>query len=155
MKKALAESLGTDFHASFWMLAGAAEANLKYGSLLCRRKGDQGYSWCVAFAGDNSPAIQTVDHLRVNSDNDNGHNIFTENPIGAFLKLNDGVWKKVDVVWQYETNGNDPVVNVYTNGVTDSTNMSLSKFWEIAKDRKAWCAPVRGVCLVSGCLNAP
>ena len=27
---------------------------------------------------------------------------------------------------------------------TDSTDMSLSKFWEIVKDRKAWCAVVHG-----------
>ena len=127
-QKAVADTLGTDFHASFWMMSKAGtdyQNKLRWGNIIGRRKGDNGYSWGFGFAGDDN-GDRSIDNMRVHSDNTQGNMMCTSHKLGSSLKL-DGVWNKVDLVWKYATNGNVPVVNIYTNGVLDEVMTKQGK----------------------------
>ncbi len=110
VKKTLAESLGTDFHASFWMSVASTESMWKWSNLIGRRKGDNGTSWGFAFHHDDKNADQKK-FMRIFSGSTTIYT--TTKPIAP--QLRDGTWKKVDVVWRLDES--QQYADVYTNGV--------------------------------------
>ena len=120
-KRAAADSLGTDFHASFWM---RAQGQVSWSYLLGRRKGDYGTSWGVQFHEGNPPSkvrIFSGGNPKTNQDAyAAGECAITDANVGTTLSettSNPRTWKKVDVVWKDETNGGTAAYEFYINGV--------------------------------------
>ena len=114
-KKAVADSLGTDFHASFWM---RAQGTVSYSYMLGRRKGDFGYSWGVQFhEGDPPSKVRMFSGGAPKTSQDAfaaGEGVLTDAGVGTTLA--DQTWRKVDVVWKDATNGGTPAYDFYIDG---------------------------------------
>ena len=110
-KKAAADALGTDFHASFWM---RAKGVVQWANLICRRKGDQGTGWGFSFHENsgNAPKLMRVYAGSTTPATTSG----TYN-LGATLSKTDDVWKKVDVAWRYDVGNDKQYADIYLNGV--------------------------------------
>ena len=114
-KKTAADSLGTDFHASFWM---RAQGNVSYSYILGRRKGDYGCSWGVQFHESNPPPkIRMFSGGQYKENKDafsSGECTLTDAGVGTTLA--DKTWRKVDVIWKDQTNGGTAAYDLYING---------------------------------------
>ena len=107
-KKAAADALGTDFHASFWF---RAKGDVPWSYLISRRKGEQGTGWGLLFHSGTPPAL-----MRVHAGSKTYKNTSDTYNLGATLCEVDYVWKKVDVVWRYASNNNVQIADIYLNG---------------------------------------
>ncbi len=109
-KKAAADALGTDFHASFWM---RAKGVVQWANLICRRKGDKGTGWGFSFHENSGSAPKL---MRVYAGSTTPATTSGTYNLGTTLCATDDVWKKVDVVWKYAANNNVQVADIYLNG---------------------------------------
>ena len=131
-QKTAADSLGTDFHASFWMSPqGDKTANRQWSNLLGRRKGDKGESWGVSIDdsakglriyADKTQTAKNDQQRFVSTYRDTGHGL-TSSAIPPtisnqfpFLDTRGG-WYKIDILWKYKTAGNVACYEVYSNAV--------------------------------------
>ena len=109
-KKAAADALGTDFHASFWM---RAKGVVQWANLICRRKGDQGTGWGFSFHENSGTAPKL---MRVYAGSTTPATTSGTCNLGTTLCATNDVWKKVDVVWKCTANNNTQVADIYLNG---------------------------------------
>ena len=109
-KKAAADALGTDFHASFWM---RAKGVVQWANLICRRKGDQGTGWGFSFHENSGNAPKL---MRVYAGSTTPATTSGNYNLGATLCATDDVWKKVDIVWKNAANNNVQIADIYLNG---------------------------------------
>ena len=109
-KKAAADALGTDFHASFWM---RAKGVVQWSNIICRRKGDLGTGWGFSFHENSGSAPKL---MRVYAGGTTPATSSGSYNLGTTLCATDNAWKKVDVVWKYAENNNVQVADIYLNG---------------------------------------
>ena len=108
LAKTAADALGTDFHASFWF---RAKGEVPWSYLISRRKGEQGTGWGFLFHSGTPPTL-----MRVHAGSTEYKNSSADYHLGSTLSAQDDMWKKLDVVWKYASNGNVQVADIYLNG---------------------------------------
>ncbi len=110
-KKEVADSLGTDFHASYWV---RSQGQVTYSYMLGRRKGDYGASWGIQFENGNPPSMVRI--FSGGTFNASSDNECTLTDAGVGTTLADGTWRKVDVIWKDTTNGGTAAYDFYIDG---------------------------------------
>ena len=105
-KRAAADALGADFHASFWYRAKSASP---WGYLVSRRKGEQGKSWGFLFDGSSTL-------MRVYAGSTTYKTTSGTYNLGTTLSRVEPSWKKVDIAWRYDENADVQYADIYLNG---------------------------------------
>ena len=133
VRKAIADGLGTDFIASFWMKP--ANVDMKWSNLIGRRKGDLGQSWGVCVDDDSKGLrIYSTDDRILTGNNPQqkfvttARTVYNRTPTIAneFPTLKDrDNWNKVDVIWKHVDGS--PCYEVYTNGVLGAAGQLLGE----------------------------